>query len=80
MDFLDHKVGGVRQFQVVEKVNLKPLLKFVPESTDDSERIKSLINKEWNGLVESEVIDLSGLKFSGWRQKFRHVIKEGENI
>jgi phenylacetate-CoA ligase len=74
MDYLDHKIGGIRQFQIILKDHLKPVINIVAESSDDHARITSLIEKRWPNAFFIEFILFDGLLQVGWRQKFRHVI------
>jgi phenylacetate-CoA ligase len=74
MDFIDHKVGGIRQFQILVKGSEIPILRIVPEDTQDQQRIKSELLKRWPKGIEIEFVDFESLKRVGWQQKFRHII------
>lgn len=79
MDYLDHKVRNIREFQILLTDNSAPQLLIVPENQDDYERIKNEILQKWPRGLTVESIDYKDLKRSGWRQKFRHVIDERTN-
>lgn len=75
MDYLDHKVKNVREFQIIIKDNSQiPTLSIVPEDNNDLERIASLIKEKWGENIEIKFISFKELVKVGWRQKFRHII------
>lgn len=74
MDCLDHKVRGVREFQILLADEELPLLKIVPESEDDQSRITSEVQKVWSRGLNLEFVKFESFQTVGWRQKFRHVV------
>lgn len=76
MDFLDHRVKGVKEFQVVLGRGKVPKLNMVPEQLEDQGRILQMVQARWPQGLEVEFISYEQLKTVGWRQKFRHVIDE----
>lgn len=74
MDYLDHKVGNVREFQVLLMPDSKPVLTVVSESPEDNVRIRNELLLRWPSGLDVEFIEYDELKRVGWRQKFRHVI------
>lgn len=74
MDMLDHKVGGVREFQVVLENNKLPILKVVREPEQSPERIEKAIRDIFPKGLEIIFVEFEQLETSGWRKKFRHVI------
>jgi phenylacetate-CoA ligase len=75
MDYLDHKVGGVREFQILVSGSNLPTLTIVPEQGADPDRIFKLIKSKWPSGLDVRMIDFSQIIRSGWRQKFRHIVK-----
>lgn len=76
MDFLDHKVGKVRQFQIFLRDNANPLLKIVAEDHHDTQRIQQLILSRWPRGLDLAFTKFENLETSGWRNKFKYVIDE----
>lgn len=76
MDFLDHVVTNIKEFQILLNENSKPTLNIVPEDNDDIDRIEQEIEKKWPNKLNIKFIDHSSLIRVGWRQKFRHVIDQ----
>lgn len=74
MDFLDHKVGNVREFQILTKKNQLPKLNIVLEPNASKDEILMKINQEWPAGLDLDFIPYENLITQGWRQKFRHVI------
>lgn len=74
MDVLDHKVGGIREFQIVLENNELPHLKIVPEPQQSQERIQQTIRQIFPTGLKISFIEIEHLETSGWRKKFRHVI------
>lgn len=79
MDYLDHKVKNVREFQVVIKDDIPPILKIVLEKEDQKKRVYSELKERWPQGIYIEFIDFDDLETVGWRQKFRHVIDKRKN-
>jgi phenylacetate-CoA ligase len=74
MDYLDHRIKNVREFQIVIKDDTFPILKIVPEKDDDKKRIFDQLKSKWPEGIYFEFIKFQDLETVGWRQKFRHVI------
>ena len=75
MDYLDHKVGGVREFQILlTKENPFPILNIVPEKIEDKDRILKVIKEKWPEGFEIRFVGFEDLVLQGWRQKFRHIV------
>lgn len=74
MDYLDHKIRNVREFQIILKENSNPLINIVPENIEDTKRIKNEFLKRWPKGIDIEFIKFNQLQKAGWRQKFRHII------
>ena len=80
MDYLDHRVGGIVEFQILVNENEFPLLRIVPSSWDDINRIKELVVKRWPEGLRLVFIKHEQLIQVGWRGKFRHVITNQESV
>lgn len=68
------KIGSVHEFQIIEKKNGQRLVKIVGTGEKKLE-----IQQAINGLLgqtELEFTNFDGLILSGWRDKFKYVIKE----
>lgn len=74
MDVLDHKVGNIREFQIVLESDRLPLLNIVVEFENDKSRIESKIREVWPRGLDIRFINYEELKTVGWRQKFRHIV------
>lgn len=74
MDVLDHKVGGIREFQIDIRGE-KPILKIALENTQTPENVSFLIKNTWLGEMDLEFIDIYDFIRVGERAKFRHVVK-----
>jgi phenylacetate-CoA ligase len=76
MDTLDHKIGGVRQFQIVRRKSGVPILSVVLEPEADQERVLKGVRGLWPEGLEVKFVKMEELFTTGWRQKFRHIIDE----
>lgn len=75
MDVLDHRVGGIKEFQVIlSDEDEFPQLNIIPESEDDKERIYKLLKERWPVGLDVNFINHNSLHLQGWRQKFRHLV------
>jgi phenylacetate-CoA ligase len=68
-----NRIGGVRTFQV-EIIQGRPLLRIVPETDSDRDRIRTRLAGWWGTGVDVQFIDSSELKLQGRHAKFRHVV------
>ena len=76
MDYLDHKIRNVREFQIIVDNSPIPKLNIVPEDDSDSDRIRTELQQRWPQGFEINFIKYEELQKVGWRQKFRHVIDQ----
>ena len=74
MDYLDHKIRNIREFQIIVGESHAPKLNIVPEDEADSDRIKMELKQRWPQGLDVYFIKYEELQKVGWRQKFRHVI------
>jgi len=73
MDVLDHRVGGIQEFQI--NTSTQPMtLHLVLEPEVNAELIKQKIESIWPNGFNIEFSDLSQLVRVGGRNKFRHVV------
>jgi phenylacetate-CoA ligase len=72
-DILDHRVGGIQEFQI-DLRTLPPKLKIVPESSEVMGHIALRINEFWGDAFDLEFIDHADLIRVGRHAKFRHVV------
>jgi phenylacetate-CoA ligase len=75
MDYLDHKIRRVREFQILVGAK-SPLLTIVPEDVNDMSRIKSEVLARWPSGLDVDFVRFDQLKRVGWQNKFRHVIQQ----
>lgn len=76
MDVLDHKIKGIKEFQIEVGGKENPLLNIVPMNLSDAERILQEVRKVWPEGVDLAIVRLEDLKRQGMRQKFRHVVEK----
>lgn len=80
MDYLDHKIRNVREFQIIVGDSHIPKLNIVPENEADDERIQAELKQRWPRGLDVNFINFEELQKVGWRQKFRHVIDQREMV
>ena len=73
MDILDHRVGGILEFQIDMNCN-PPILRLALESSSNRNEIHKKILNIWPNEFALEYVDASQFILSGNRGKFRHVI------
>lgn len=76
MDYLDHKIRNVREFQIIVNDSSLPALNIVPENEADSDRIRAELLQRWPQGLDVNFIKFEDLQKVGWRQKFRHIIDQ----
>lgn len=74
MDVLDHKVGGIQEFQIDVRFE-KPLLRVAIEQDETPENISFKIKNTWLGEMDIEFVDIGDFIRVGERAKFRHVVQ-----
>jgi phenylacetate-CoA ligase len=80
MDYLDHKVRGIREFQIHLTDSSDPLLKVVLENPSDQSRVLAAIKAYWEKGLNVEFVGFESLETVGWRNKFRHVIDKRSKL
>ena len=73
MDILDHRVGGIQEFQIDLRTQ-PPKLRIVPETAADPEQIRSKISDYWGQSFTLEFVGHDDFSRVGRHQKFRHVV------
>lgn len=73
MDILDHRVGGIQEFQI-DLRSLRPILRIVQEPSADVAEIRRRIEHHWPNAFTIEFVTLADLVKVGVRSKFRHVV------
>lgn len=73
MDILDHRVRGIREFQIDLRTS-RPILRLVPEPLADAEEIRRRVEHHWPNAFAIEFVTLTDLVKVGVRSKFRHVV------
>lgn len=73
MDILDHRVGGVQEFQIDLRYD-QPVLRIVPEPAADPGQISARVESHWPGAFRIEYVGHEAFVRVGHRSKFRHVV------
>lgn len=73
MDMLDHRVGGISEFQI-DLRGSRPVLRIVKEQKSDPIHITSKIDAYWPDAFIIEFANYDDLIRVGHRAKFRHVV------
>jgi len=72
-DILDHKIGGIQEFQIDLRSN-PPLLKIVPEGRDNIPHIMNKVKEFWGDALELVFVSHDDFVRVGRHAKFRHVV------
>ncbi|QWD02513.1 phenylacetate--CoA ligase family protein [Polynucleobacter paneuropaeus] len=72
-DILDHKVGGIQEFQI-DLRSTPPKLRIVPEGPEQVPAISDRVKQYWGSGFELEFIGHQDLVRVGRHAKFRHVV------
>ncbi|WP_374001703.1 hypothetical protein [Bdellovibrio bacteriovorus] len=78
-DYLDHKVKGVREFQIFVSEWEHPTLAVVAEHESDKDRIFKAIMDRWPRGLVVKFVEMDSLVRVGWQQKFRHIVDMGSS-
>jgi phenylacetate-CoA ligase len=73
MDMLDHRVGGIQEFQI-DLRQPKPILRIVPELNASADHIREKIVSFWGDAFELQFVQHDGFVRVGRHQKFRHLV------
>lgn len=73
MDILDHRVGGVQEFQIDLRTS-PPTLKIVPEPSASEEEIRIKIERVWPDGFDIRFVGHDDFVRVGRLSKFRHVV------
>jgi len=74
-DILDHRVGGIQEFQI-DLRSVPPVLKIVPESSANPEEIQSKVEGFWGQGFEVNFVGHDEFTRVGRHAKFRHVVTQ----
>ncbi len=74
-DLLD-KIGGIAEFQIVDRNDGRPVLKIVPEESESHEVLSPRVEQWFGNKVEVMLVDAHGLNRVGRNRKFCHVVRE----
>lgn len=74
MDMLDHRVGGIQEFQIDLRGD-KPILRVVPEPHATQEAIQNKISEYWGNAFELQFVGHDAFVRVGRHQKFRHLVR-----
>jgi phenylacetate-CoA ligase len=72
-DMLDHRVGGIQEFQIDLRTS-PPTLKIVPEQSADPEEIRVKIENFWKDGFSVQFVGHDDFVRVGHHAKFRHVV------
>lgn len=72
-DMLDHRVGGIQEFQI-DLRTARPTLKIVPETSSNPDDIKSKIEQFWGNGFGVQFVGHDDFIRVGRHAKFRHVV------
>jgi len=73
MDMLDHRVGGIQEFQI-DLRSTQPTLRIVPEAHASLEHIQAKISEIWGQEFDVKFVGADELVRTGRHQKFRHLV------
>jgi phenylacetate-CoA ligase len=73
MDVLDHRVGGIQEFQI-DCRSSKPILRIVKAPSANEDQIRRKIQNYWPKAFVIEFVSFADLVKVGLRTKFRHVV------
>jgi len=74
-DMLDHRVGGIQEFQI-DLRSKPPVLKIVPEASASPEDIKNKIEGFWGPGFDVKFVGHDEFTRVGRHAKFRHVVTQ----
>ncbi|MGO9570595.1 MAG: phenylacetate--CoA ligase family protein [Desulfomonilaceae bacterium] len=74
-DLLD-KIGGITEFQILDRNDGRPLFKIVPDEFDSGEAISTRVGQWLGNNVDVMLVDVEGLNRVGRNSKFCHVVRE----
>jgi phenylacetate-CoA ligase len=73
MDILDHRVGGIQEFQIDVR-HAQPIIRIVPEPNADTMVIAERIEAHWPHAFNIAFVEHADLIRVGNHSKFRHVV------
>ena len=73
MDMLDHRVGGIQEFQI-DLRSVPPTLRIVPDQSESAEKIHEKIQGFWGQGFDVQFVNANDFVRVGRHQKFRHLV------
>ena len=73
MDMLDHRVGGIQEFQI-DLRSTPPVLRIVPEPQASVDDIRAKITGFWGQGFDVQFVASDAFVRVGHHQKFRHLV------
>lgn len=74
MDVLDHRIGGIREFQIDLRNNM-PLLRVALEENVSENVVRDKISAYWENDFQIEFVSIDQFIRVGRHQKFRHLVQ-----
>ncbi len=74
-DLLD-RIGGITEFQILDRNDGYPLLKIVPDELESCEALSARVAHWLGNNVDVMLVDVDGLERVGRNSKFCHVVRE----
>lgn len=72
-DVLDHRVGGIQEFQI-DLRSSPPVLRIVVDTHGNAEQIRERVQGYWPGAFDIQFVQHGDMVLVGRRAKFRHVV------
>jgi phenylacetate-CoA ligase len=74
-DLLD-KIGGITEFQILDRNDGRPLLRIVPDEFEPGEALSTRVAQWLGNNVDVMLVEVDGLNRVGRNGKFCHVVRE----
>ncbi len=74
-DLLD-KIGGITEFQILDRNDGRPLLKIIPDEFESGEALSTRVAQWLGNNVDVMLVDVDSLNRMGRNSKFCHVVHE----
>ena len=75
MDILQHRIGGIQDYQIDLRNSDDPMIRVVLAPHGNLDHIRTSIRELWGDRIKVQAVDATDLVLVGWRSKFRHVLK-----
>jgi phenylacetate-CoA ligase len=74
MDVMDHRIGGIQEFQISLEQGQKPKFSVVLEQSTSADEVRSKLLNYWQNNVDVVFVENKDLVRVGRNAKFRHVV------